>query len=313
MNVSLNPTGNSLGGESEARTGLIPELVHPRDENKGIMSPNEQGHMDPSRELKGLLRSSDNTTLAMSTPHHSQSIIAYNVGSTHSGDLAKRIQLRGPLNQPNSSSSNLQQGNTPNGPASSSIALDTLPGNSRSSTSPGAPIGFGRTASRADNPSRRQPTQPSHTGIDPSRLQPFTENHTTSSSDISTRNHRADPFIDATSRSREASERPSGPSVGSIPPTSPTPAFLSPGNNDPRAYSNSNLSISGSAMAARSGAPAVQPRYHPSEAPQSQRIVSQQPSRQPNPQPNPNPQVPRGDALPRRKKGLAAICGCSQQ
>jgi len=269
--------------------------------------------MDPSRELKGLLRSSDNTALAMSTPHHSQSIVAYNVGSTHSSDLAKRIQLRGPLNQPNSSSSNLQQENTPNGPASSSTALNTLPGNSRSSTSPGAPIGFGRTASRADNPPRPQPTQPSHTGIDPSRLQPFMENRTASSSDAPTRNHRADPLIDATGRPREASGRPSEPSVGLDLPTSPTPALLYPGNDDTRAYSNNNLSISRPSMAARSSAPAVQPRYHPSEAPQSQPIVSQQPSPQPNPQLNPNTQVPRGDAPPRRRTGLAAICSCSRQ
>jgi len=269
--------------------------------------------MDPSRELKGLLRSSDNTALAMSTPHHSQSVVAYNVESPRSGDLAKRIQLRGSVNQSNSSRSNLQ-GNTPNGPASSSVALNTLPGNSRSPTSPGAPISFERTASRADNPPHQQPTHPSRAGIDHPHLEPPMEYRTASSSDGITRDHLAAPLIDPTGGSRGTSGRPSGSSVGLNLPTSPTPAFLSPGNNDPRAYSDSNLSISGSSMAARPGAPTVQPRYHPPEASQSQHIVSQQPSRQPTPQPrSPNPQMPRRDAPPKRKKGLAAICSCSGQ
>ena len=311
MNASLSRTDN-MGGESEAPAGLIPELVHSRGENKGITSFNEQGHMDLSMGLKGLL-SSDNAALAMSAPHHSQSIVAYNAESSRSSNLAKRVQLKGSMNQLNSSSSNSQQGNTPNGPASSSIALNILPENSRSLTSPGAPTSFERTASRADNSPRQQPTHPSHTSIDTSRLQSPMVHRTASSSDVSTRIHRAAPSVGATGGSRGTTERPSGSSAGLNLPTSPSPALLSPGNNDPRAYSNSNLSISGSSMAARPAAPTVQRPYHRPEASQNQHVVSRQPSRQPIPQPrNPNPPMPR-DSPRERRTGLAAICSCSRQ
>jgi hypothetical protein len=217
------------------------------------------------------------------------------------------------VNQLNTSSSNSQQGNTPNGPTSSSIALNTLPENSRSPTSPGTPTGFERTASRADNPPRQQPTHPSHTGIDTSRLQPPMVHRTASASDVSTRTHRAAPFIDTTGGSRGTTERPSGSSIGLNLSTSPSPALLSPGNNDPRSYSNSNLSISGFSMAARPAAPTVQHPYHHPEASQSQHIVSRQPSRQPIPQPrNLIPQIPI-DPPRERNRGLAAICRCNKQ
>jgi hypothetical protein len=266
--------------------------------------------MDLSMGLKGLL-SSDNAALAMSTPHHSQSVVAYNAESYRSSNLTKRVQVRGSVNQLNTSSSNSQQGNTPNGPTSSSIALNTLPENSRSPTSPGAPTGFERTASRADNPLRQQPTHPSHTGIDTSRLQPLMVHRTASSSDVSTRTHRAAPPVDPTGGSRGTTERPSGSSIGLNLPTSPPPALLSPSNNDPRAYSNSNLSISGSSMAARPGAATVPHSYHRPEASQSQHVVSQQPSRQPTPQPrSPNPQ--RRTPPQERRTGLAAICSCGR-
>ena len=262
-----------MGGESGTHAGLIPEFVHTRDENKGIKSPSEQGHMDLSKGLKGLL-SLDNTALVMSTPHHSQSVVAYNAESSRSSNLAKRVQLRGSVNQLNSLGSNLQQGKHSKW---SSIALNNLPENSRSPTSPRAPTSFERTASRVDNPPRQQPTHLSHTGIDTLRLQPPMVHRTASCSDVSTRTHRTAPPVDATGGSRGTTERPSGSSVGlnpPPPPTSPPPASLSPGNNDPRAYSNNNLSISGSSMAARPGAPTVQHPYHRPEASQSQRIVS---------------------------------------
>ena len=140
---------------------------------------------------------------------------------------------------------------------------------------------------------------------------------TASSPDVSTRTRRTAPPVDTTGGSRGTKERPCGSSVGLNLPTSPPPTLFSPGNNDPRAYSNNNLSISGSSMAARPGALTVQHPYHRPEASQSQHIVSRQPSRQPTSQLRaPNPQMPRRDVPPgsvvirMRRRLIHIICSC---
>jgi hypothetical protein len=92
---------------------ILPALVHSPDENKGIASPNEQGHTGVPRAPDGLLRSSENATVTDSSPshHHSQSVAAIRAVS---------------VNQLNSSGPNFAQRNTLNDSTSSLININTL-------------------------------------------------------------------------------------------------------------------------------------------------------------------------------------------
>jgi hypothetical protein len=96
--------------------------MHPPGKYKAIGSTNEQGHTDLSEEMKGLFSSSEYAT-TVTSPHQSNSrlVLAHGTGSSHPGDTAKTIRLRGSLDQSNSPRRNFQQGDTSNDPNSSSM------------------------------------------------------------------------------------------------------------------------------------------------------------------------------------------------